>query len=244
MLHVHLIPRAGALAFAGLTAALTASPAPERAELPPGPPPARVARLVALSGVERQRRPTIAVARLPAGRSRLAPADVPAPIERVATGLIRRERERGRPRFPVAGPFNWGQGGARFGAGRGGHSHQGQDVFGRAGTPLVAVTDGVVTETGQDGGRGNYLGLYDPRSERTYVYLHLLSPLRLRAGQGVRGGQRVGRMGCTGSCFGDHLHFEIRRGRGLAGTPTDPLPRLRAWARASGARATLPPGAH
>ena len=64
--------------------------------------------------------------------------------------------------FPVRGPFNWGQEAAAFGGPRAGRSHEGQDVMSRTGTPIVAVADGTVLETGNDGGRGNYLNLYDP----------------------------------------------------------------------------------
>jgi hypothetical protein len=44
-------------------------------------------------------------------------------------------------------------------------------------------------------------------------------------------GARVGAVGCTGSCSGDHLHFEIREGRGPYGEPRDPLPALKRWQR-------------
>ena len=146
--------------------------------------------------------------------------------------------------FPVRGAFNWGQSSARFGAARSGRSHEGQDVFARTGTPLVAVRDGLVVETGTDGGRGNYLAIHDPAADRTYVYLHMLRPTGVAVGERVRSGARVGAVGCSGSCSGDHVHFEIRRGKGTAGAAEDPLPRLARWARSSGARATLPPGAH
>jgi murein DD-endopeptidase MepM/ murein hydrolase activator NlpD len=42
----------------------------------------------------------------------------------------------------------------------------------------------------------------------------------------------IGQLGCTGSCDGPHLHFEIRMGRvayGHEGRPVDPLPYLRQW---------------
>jgi len=152
--------------------------------------------------------------------------------------------EARRPAFPVAGEFNWGQGGAQFGASRGGRSHEGQDVFARTGTPLVAVRRGTVVETGDDGGRGNYVAIFSPDSRRTYVYLHMNEPSRVKRGGRVAAGQRIGSVGCTGSCFGDHLHFEVRRGRGPEGPAESPRPALRRWAKADGARATLPPGAH
>jgi murein DD-endopeptidase MepM/ murein hydrolase activator NlpD len=234
---------AAALALAGLTAASVAAAASrDHAGGPPLAGGASVARLVPLAGVHDQPGDTLATAPLPASAARLAPAELPQSIEQVTTRALRGQVSA--TRFPVAGPFNWGQEGARFGAGRGGRAHAGQDVFGRTGAPLLAVSDGVVLEADEDGGRGNYIGLFDPAARRTYVYLHLQSPARASRGQRIRGGERIGELGCTGSCYGDHLHFEVRRGRGLDGQAEDPLPHLRRWARASRARATLPPGAH
>ena len=131
--------------------------------------------------------------------------------------------------FPVAGSYGFGESAARFGAGRGGRAHDGQDVFAAAGTPLRAVADGLVLETGNGGGRGNYVALWDPVARHTYVYLHLRDPARVKAGDRVVMGERIGSVGCTGSCWGDHLHFEVRRGRDLAAPPLDPLPLLRRW---------------
>ncbi len=45
----------------------------------------------------------------------------------------------------------------------------------------------------------------------------------------IRAGQRIGEVGCTGSCEGDHLHFEIRLGHSLEAKPIDPLPIIRRW---------------
>jgi murein DD-endopeptidase MepM/ murein hydrolase activator NlpD len=129
--------------------------------------------------------------------------------------------------FPVRGRVDWGEADARFGAWRGGHVHEGQDVFAPAGTPLLAMRDGRVVETGNDGGRGNYVAMWSRAARRTFVYLHMLHPSRLRVGKHVRAGQRVGAVGCTGSCSGDHLHLEVRVGSGTAGRPLDPLPLLR-----------------
>jgi len=178
-------------------------------------------------------------------RGELVEIGVPVPTgATIARGVSRlaEEAERKRTRFPVAGEFNWGQSGARFGAGRSGHVHEGQDVFAPTGTPLLSVADGVVLETGDDGGRGNYVAIFDPAARRTYFYLHMVEPSRVPAGRRVRAGQPVGGVGCTGPCFGEHLHFEVRRGRDTAGPAEDPLPLLRRWADLAGAGPTLPPG--
>ena len=144
--------------------------------------------------------------------------------------------------FPVRGPFNWGQQAAAFGGPRAGRSHEAQDIMSRTGTPIVAVADGTVLESGNDGGRGNYLTLYDPADSVTYVYMHMVAPASAKAGQKVTAGQRLGGVGCTGSCFGDHLHLEVRTGRGAQGAARDPRPLLERWRAADGIPASLPPG--
>jgi murein DD-endopeptidase MepM/ murein hydrolase activator NlpD len=133
--------------------------------------------------------------------------------------------------FPVRGHAEFGEAGARFGASRGGHAHEGQDVFAPAGAPLVSARDGKVVEKGDDGGRGNYVAIWSRAARRTFVYLHMRRPTPLGPGERVRAGQRIGAVGCTGSCWGDHLHLEVRRGRGTTGRPHDPLPLLRRLAR-------------
>lgn len=124
------------------------------------------------------------------------------------------------PHFPVAAPVGYGDG---LGAGRG---HEGQDLFAPTGTPLVAVENSIVVETGIDGGRGNYVSLFSPKTGWTYNYLHMVAPAEVRPGQRVAAGRRVGGLGCTGSCWGPHLHFEVRSGRGADGPVLDPVPEL------------------
>jgi murein DD-endopeptidase MepM/ murein hydrolase activator NlpD len=133
---------------------------------------------------------------------------------------------------PVMGAVDYGTATNRFDAPRPGHMHGGQDVFAPTGTPLVAVSRGVVVETGSDGGRGNYVAIYDPRAKRTYWYFHMVGPARVAAGERVKPGQRIGAVGCTGHCDGPHLHFEVHLGRGETGKGIDPLPLLRRWKRA------------
>lgn len=140
------------------------------------------------------------------------------------------------PVFPVDGDFDFGEAGAKFGASRGGRPHEGQDVFAGAGTPLVAVRTGVIVDEGSAGsavagGRGNFVAIYSELDDRTYVYFHMRHRSPLREGDAVRAGDAVGAVGCTGSCWGDHLHFEIREGSGSEGKTIDPLPELRGWPR-------------
>lgn len=129
--------------------------------------------------------------------------------------------------FPVRGHVDFGESDARYGAWRSGHMHEGQDVFAPAGTPLVSMRTGKVVEKGDDGGRGNYVAIWDRKRDRTSVYLHMLRPTPLEVDSEVGAGQRVGAVGCTGSCWGDHLHIELRHGAGTTGDPVDPLPQLR-----------------
>ncbi len=154
-------------------------------------------------------------------------------VERVAewaqeTGRKERRRAQG-PFVPIVGAVDYGTAENGFGASRSGHTHAGQDMFAPAGTPVVAVKDATVLEVGTDGGQGNYVHLLDPDRDLTYVYMHLIEPASVRAGERVSAGEELGGVGCTGSCWGDHLHFEARDGRGYAGAPTDPMPLLRDW---------------
>jgi murein DD-endopeptidase MepM/ murein hydrolase activator NlpD len=139
--------------------------------------------------------------------------------------------------FPLEGPADFGEAQARFGASRYGHLHEGQDIFGKTGTPEVAVHDGLVVDRGKvtdpdDGGRGNYLTIYSPDDNHCFVYMHMLKPAPTQLGDRVHAGQVVGQLGCTGSCDGPHLHFEVRIGKATLGAdtkPVDPLPYLKQW---------------
>ena len=131
--------------------------------------------------------------------------------------------------YPVNGRHDYGEAIARFGSARSGHTHAGQDVFAAEGTPLVAVRNGVVLEAGSDGGRGNYVAVYSPEARKTFVYLHMVAPAGVSQGDRVKAGDKLGGAGCTGSCEGVHLHFEVRGGRGLTAEAVDPLPLLQRW---------------
>ena len=131
--------------------------------------------------------------------------------------------------FPVRGPHTYGTSVNRFGASRGGRSHQGHDVMARAGLPVVSVTAGRVAAVGANGGAGNYAVVWGD-DRRDYAYYHLRSRAVVSRGQRVAAGTLLGHVGCTGSCTGDHLHFEMWTPHWWdGGTPFDPLPHLRQW---------------
>ncbi len=136
--------------------------------------------------------------------------------------------------FPIAGAFDFGGEGARFGAGRTGHVHEGQDIMAAAGTPVVAPYAGTISGTSfQSGGAGEYVVL-DGADGRDYFFAHCLRRSTVVAqGAAVSAGQTLCQVGATGTTSGaPHLHFEIWRvgWRVPGGTPIDPLPELRAWA--------------
>ncbi len=118
-----------------------------------------------------------------------------------------------------------------FGVGRnGGRRHEGYDVNSPCGTPVVAARGGRVVRAGYDPVLyGNVVIIRGERTRRDYWYSHLKNPTRLRVGDQVSTGQRIGSIGDTGNArtIGCHLHFEIHsRGR-----PIDPAPDLHAWDR-------------
>ena len=108
---------------------------------------------------------------------------------------------------------------ARFGEHRGSHRHAGIDIGMLKTLRLKAVGSGVVKKTGHVpgyAGYGNVVLLALPGGY-TALYAHL-SRVGVQPGQRVRRGQRLGLAGCTGSCSGTHLHFEVRR-RGVQLNP-------------------------
>jgi murein DD-endopeptidase MepM/ murein hydrolase activator NlpD len=103
---------------------------------------------------------------------------------------------------------------------RRGHAHLGIDIDGESGDDVRAAFPGTVLVAGSPpqgySGYGTIVLLAHDRGLTT-LYAHL-SSTAVAVGQAVVAGDRVGGMGCTGSCTGSHLHFEVRFG----GTPVDP----------------------
>ena len=95
--------------------------------------------------------------------------------------------------------------------------HPGIDVGVPAGTPIRAADSGRVVIAGWTGGYGNYTCIQHTASLSS-CYAHQ-SSIGVSVGQNVSQGQVIGAVGCTGMCFGDHLHFEVR----INGAVTNPL---------------------
>jgi murein DD-endopeptidase MepM/ murein hydrolase activator NlpD len=115
--------------------------------------------------------------------------------------------------WPVDGPVVSG-----FGP-RWGSMHEGIDIAVPAGTPIRAADAGTVVLVQSDaesGGYGNFTCLDHGGGLQT-CYAHQ-SSFAVTSGS-VSQGDVIGYVGCTGHCYGDHLHFEVR----ISGAPTDPL---------------------
>jgi murein DD-endopeptidase MepM/ murein hydrolase activator NlpD len=98
--------------------------------------------------------------------------------------------------------------------------HPGIDIGVPSGTPIRAAAGGKVTlmqSVGASGGYGNFTCVSHSASLST-CYAHQ-SSFATSLGASVGQGQVIGYVGCTGLCFGDHLHFEVR----INGAVTNPM---------------------
>ncbi len=95
--------------------------------------------------------------------------------------------------------------------------HHGVDLVAAAGTPVMAVTRGVVVWRGNKLGYGNCIVIRHGTHLST-IYGHL-SHIGVDTGQSVSKGEVIGLSGSTGFSTGPHLHFEVRNN----GTPVNPL---------------------
>ncbi|MGI8461949.1 MAG: murein hydrolase activator EnvC family protein [Solirubrobacterales bacterium] len=129
------------------------------------------------------------------------PAQIPAgPVQGGSQGFI----------WPVNGPVV-----SPFGP-RWGRIHEGVDIAVPAGTPIRAAQSGSIALAAPTGGYGNYTCVNHGGGLST-CYAHQ-SSFAITSGS-VDQGDVIGYVGCTGSCFGDHVHFEVR----INGAAVDPM---------------------
>lgn len=93
-------------------------------------------------------------------------------------------------------------------------SHHGIDFAGAAGTRVLAVADGIVSQTGIDGGYGRLVEITHGNGYVTR-YAHNAKVL-VKPGQTVKRGEAIALMGSSGRSTGTHVHFEVlRNGRAM-----------------------------
>ncbi len=149
-------------------------------------------------------------------------AGVPTPAQTVADGAV----------FPVAGPHNFGGPENRYGAPRGNHIHEGQDILTAEGTPDVAPLAGTITYTSYQAAGAGYYAVEHTTIGLDFMFAHCkAASLAVSAEQAVSPGAEICLAGQTGDATAPHLHFEMWVGGWQApgGHSIDPLPYLEAW---------------
>ncbi|HEX2031171.1 MAG TPA: M23 family metallopeptidase [Actinomycetota bacterium] len=136
--------------------------------------------------------------------------------------------------FPVAGLAYWANDwhACRDGCDR---LHKGLDIFAKEGTPLVAVSDGVVSQKLVGDLSGISVEITDQHGIQ-YFYAHLSKwAPGIRVGQRVERGDVIGFVGHTGNAIytPDHVHFEVQPG----GIPVPPKPFVDRWLEVAEQRA-------
>jgi murein DD-endopeptidase MepM/ murein hydrolase activator NlpD len=104
---------------------------------------------------------------------------------------------------------------------RWGRLHAGLDIGILQSLDVRAAAAGSVVKTGWLGGYSGYgqVVVVDLGNGYSTLYAHL-SRIDVKPGMWVSQGDHVGLAGCTGSCTGTHLHFELHD----RGVPVNPLP--------------------
>lgn len=102
---------------------------------------------------------------------------------------------------PAEGAFTSG-----FGP-RWGSFHAGIDIANAEGTPIIAIMDGTVVDSGPASGYGQWIRIKHDNGAMS-VYGHM-STLNVGVGEQVTAGQQIAGMGNLGFSTGTHLHFEI-----------------------------------
>jgi peptidase M23-like protein len=159
---------------------------------------------------------------VPALEAGPAEAGVPTPAQSAAAGAV----------FPVAGPHSFGGPENRFGAPRGTHVHQGQDVLTSEGTPIVTPFVGTVLTTADQAAGAGYYAVEHTTLGFDFMFAHCKAgSLAVATGQLLSAGQPLCQAGQTGDATTPHLHLEMWIGgwQAPAGHPIDPLPYLQAW---------------
>ncbi|MDD6223615.1 MAG: peptidoglycan DD-metalloendopeptidase family protein [bacterium] len=105
---------------------------------------------------------------------------------------------------------------------RWGKLHEGIDITGSYGSPIKAVNNGIVVQSGYTGINGNYITIAHSNGYYT-VYAHMAQRYK-KVGDVVYTNDQIGTMGKTGFATGVHLHFGVYKGMPYyGGFPVNPL---------------------
>lgn len=207
---------AAAVAGSGTTDIVTAQQAPETGA---APGPALVASSADLDG---------GIAPAAAGAEMDGFAKQLAVGKQLAAAAAAREAAARKPLFasPIPlGAYSFTSGYAM----RWGSFHGGLDLAAPLGTPIHAVTDGVVVEAGPASGYGNWIQVKADDGTIT-MYGHMASSgVLVSKGQKVTAGDVIGLVGSEGFSTGPHVHFEVWKN---GTTKIDPAP----WLAQNGVR--------
>ncbi len=131
----------------------------------------------------------------------------------------------GRFGWPVPGNYGittpYGKGGKYWSSGY----HTGVDFASPKGTPIYAANDGIVVSAVYKGAYGMHV-IIDHGGGLYTLYAHG-SALLVSAGQRVKRGEQIAKVGQTGNAYGNHLHFEVRKGGSGYFNHVNPMPYLR-----------------
>ncbi len=132
--------------------------------------------------------------------------------------LYRIAAEKAPFAMPLKSSFRYTSG---FGP-RWGRVHEGTDMAGSHGSPILATADGVVTFAGRQSAYGLLVKIkHDFGFETRYAHQ---SKIHVKVGQRVSRGDHIGDMGNTGRSTGTHLHYEVR----LGGQPVNAMTYIKA----------------
>ena len=87
--------------------------------------------------------------------------------------------------------------------------HKGVDLAAPYGEPVYSAGNGRVISAGYSPGYGWFVRIRHKGGYST-LYAHM-SRILVRKGETVRIGQRIGKVGSTGTSTGNHLHFELQK---------------------------------
>lgn len=118
--------------------------------------------------------------------------------------------------------------------------HDAQDFGAAAGTEVLAIADGVVSEAGEATDGCGFALTIDHEIDGKQVtsrYCHMQTDSHSwEVGDAIRMGETAGRVGSTGISFGAHLHLALR----VEDKPIDPMPFLAKYYRTDRSESTTP----